>query len=104
MRPVTLHLTFRVGDLISWAERPGSAETRRLGIVIMSNSKKQEYCLICKRLLDNPEDPLSRNCGGDCWGCVGAIEAEMGWEDSLACVRKECEAGLRPGWIDPFKP
>ena len=70
----------------------------------MTNSKKQEYCLICGRLLDNPEDPLSGNCGGDCWGCVGAIEAEMGCEESLAFVRKEYAAGLRPGWIDPFKP
>lgn len=54
----------------------------------MTNNKKQEYCLICKRLLDNPADPLSGNCGGDCWGCVGAIEAEMGCEESLAYVRK----------------
>ena len=28
-----------------------------------------------QRLLDSPADPLSGNCGGDCWGCVGAIEA-----------------------------
>lgn len=70
----------------------------------MTKSKKQEYCLICERLLENPEDPLSSNCGGDCWGRVGAIEAEMRCEESLAFVRKEYEAGLRFGWIDPFKP
>ena len=85
-------------------ERPRTAKTGRLGIGNMTNSKMQEYCLICGRLLDNPADPLSGNCGGDCWGCVGAIEAEMGCAESLANVRKEYEAGLRPGWIDPFKP
>jgi len=69
----------------------------------MKNSDEKKYCLICKRLLNNPADPLSGNCGEDCWGCVGAIEAEMGWAQSLAYVRKESEAGLRPGWIDPFK-
>jgi hypothetical protein len=89
---------------LSLSEGPLSAKSGRLGIVIMTNSKKQEYCLICRRLLDNPADPLSGNCGGDCWGCVGAIEAEMGCEESLAYVRKEYESGLRPGWIDPFKP
>ena len=40
-------------------------------------------CLICRRLLDNPTDPLSTDCGGDCWGCVGEIEAKMGYEPSL---------------------
>lgn len=70
----------------------------------MTNSIKQEYCLICGRLLGNPADPLSGDCGGDCWGCVGVIEAEMGCEESLAFVRKEYDAGLRPGWIDPFRP
>ena len=78
-------------------------QDRTLGIEVMTNTKKQEYCLVCRRLLDNPADPLSGNCGGDCWGCVGAIEAEMGCEESLAYVRKEYEAGLRPEWIDPFK-
>ena len=71
---------------------------------IMTNSKKPQYCTICARLLDNTEDPLSGNTGGDCWACIGAIEAEMGCAESLAYVRKEHEAGLRPGWIDPFKP
>ncbi|ATN12057.1 hypothetical protein CRN80_21575 [Pseudomonas sp. FDAARGOS_380] len=70
----------------------------------MTNSKKPQHCTICARLLDNPEDPLSGNTGGDCWACIGAIEAEMGCAESLDYVRQEYEAGLRPGWIDPFKP
>jgi len=70
----------------------------------MTSSKKPQYCTICGRLLDNPEVPLSGNTGGDCWGCIGAVEAEMGCPESLAYVRKEYKAGLRPGWIDPLKP
>lgn len=70
----------------------------------MKNSKESKYCTICTRLLDNPADPLSGNRGEDCWGCIGFIEAEMGCAESFAYVRKEYEAGFRPGWIDPFKP
>lgn len=40
---------------------------------------------------------------GDCWGCIRAIEAEMGWEPALTYVRKKYESGLRPGWIDPYR-
>jgi hypothetical protein len=35
------------------------------------------HCGICKRELDQPTDPLSPDCGGDCWGCISEIEAEM---------------------------
>jgi hypothetical protein len=84
-------------------ELPKSAKSRHLNITVMTNSRKQEYCGICRRSLDNPEDRLSGDCGGDCWGCIGIIEAEMGWEQSLTSVRKEYESGLRPGWIDPHE-
>jgi len=60
-------------------------------------------CSICNRPLNNPNDPLSGDCGGDCWGCIGEIEAEAGWEPSLSMVRKEFASGLRPGWKDPQK-
>ena len=49
-------------------------------------------------------DPLSIDCGGDCWGCVGEIEANMGHEPSLEKVRQEFELGLRPGWAEPKRP
>ncbi len=58
-------------------------------------------CGICGRLLDQPGDPLSVDCGGDCWGCTGGIEADMGDPASLAKVREESAAGLRPDWVDP---
>ena len=59
-------------------------------------------CRICDRELDRTEDPLSIDCGGDCWGCVGEIEAAGGFEPSLEQVRKEFRQGLRPGWVDPM--
>lgn len=58
-------------------------------------------CGICGRQLDQFGEPLSIDCGGDCWGCIGEIEADMGDADSLKRVREESARGLRPGWIDP---
>jgi hypothetical protein len=72
-------------------------------MIIMSNRKKPEHCQICGRGLDNPANPLSEDCGGDCWGCIGEIEADMGDAWALSKVRKEFEVGLRPGWVDPGK-
>ena len=66
-------------------------------------NEPHKLCGICRRVLDIPEDSLSTDCGGDCWGCVGKIEADMGWPESLAQVRKESEGGLRPDWIDPVR-
>lgn len=56
-------------------------------------------CSLCGRVLENPEDELSLDCGGDCWGCIGEIEADMGDESSLVKVREESRRGLRPGWV-----
>ena len=58
-------------------------------------------CRICRVLLNKVDDPMSQDCGGDCWGCVGEIEAEAGWPPSLDQVRREHALGLRPGWLDP---
>lgn len=52
-------------------------------------------CSICKLPLDVADEPLSADCGGDCWGCVGAIEAEMGDPESLQRVTQEVESGIR---------
>jgi hypothetical protein len=57
-------------------------------------------CGICGRKLDQKDDPLSLDCGGDCWSCIGEIEADMGDEYSLAKVRQEFAKGLRPAWVD----
>ncbi|MDB5439950.1 MAG: hypothetical protein JWM33_2377, partial [Caulobacteraceae bacterium] len=50
---------------------------------------------MCGRLLSQESDPLSGDCGGDCWGCIGEIEADAGWEPSVEFVRKEIQDGLR---------
>ncbi len=34
----------------------------------------KELCRLCKRPLDDPTDPKSLDCGGDCLGCIEEIE------------------------------
>jgi hypothetical protein len=58
-------------------------------------------CKLCNRPLDQYHDALSIDCGDNCWGCVGEIEARMGDPQSLDKVRDESARGLRPGWADP---
>ena len=58
-------------------------------------------CQMCGRVLNQADQQLSQDCGGDCWGCIGEIEAAGGWGPSLDQVRDEHVAGLRPGWVDP---
>jgi len=53
-------------------------------------------CQMCGRTLDVAGDPLSRDCGGDCWGCIGEIEAENGYAPSMVQVDAERAEGLRP--------
>lgn len=53
-------------------------------------------CNICGRALNQESDPLSVDCGGDCWGCVGEAEAQMGHEPSAAKVFGEIIQGSRP--------
>jgi hypothetical protein len=44
-----------------------------------------ERCLICRRLLDDPSDPIrSANCGGDCLQCM----ADSGDTDCIAEMAK----------------
>jgi hypothetical protein len=54
-------------------------------------------CKICGRKLNVISDPLSI----DCWGCVGEIEAQMGYAPALKKVRQEFHLGLRTNWIEP---
>jgi hypothetical protein len=50
-------------------------------------------CTICGRRLNVRSDPLSSDCGGDCWGCIGPMEE--GWPPSAAKVAEEIRDGLR---------
>jgi len=56
----------------------------------------RKTCGICQRKLNQSDDPLSIDCGGDCWGCIGEIEAETGDATALEKVRRESLLGLRP--------
>ena len=49
-------------------------------------------CGTCGRPLNAADDPMSTDCGGDCWGCVGV--AEIGGELE-GRVRSEIAKGLR---------
>jgi hypothetical protein len=60
-----------------------------------------ETCTICGRRLNVEADELSIDCGGDCWGCIGEIEADGGYEPSLRMVMDEWRRGLRPNWTPP---
>ncbi len=52
-------------------------------------------CVLCGRPLDRPDDPMSIDCGGDCWGCIAGIEADMGYGPSIGYVAAEIENGSR---------
>lgn len=52
---------------------------------------------MCGRVLSQEDDPLSGDCGGDCWGCIGKIEADAGYEPSIAFVQQEVRDGFRDG-------
>ncbi len=34
-------------------------------------------CGVCGRLLDRPDDPITRDCGGNCGSCIGEIEGDL---------------------------
>ena len=53
-----------------------------------------ERCQTCGCKLNLDADPLSMDCGGDCWGCVGPLEVE-GSPQSAAKVADEIFSGLR---------
>jgi len=61
-------------------------------------------CRICSRPLGVTEDLLSLDCGGDCWGCVGEIEADSGFGPSFEKVLDEWRQGLRPDWKPSTEP
>jgi hypothetical protein len=60
-----------------------------------------DVCGICGRKLALEDDPLSVDCGGDCWGCIGLIEADLGNAESSVRVKEEFDTGVRPGRAKP---
>ena len=54
-------------------------------------------CATCRRVLDVQSDPLSQDCGGDCWGCVGEAEANHGYPPAISKCNAEIDDGFRQG-------
>lgn len=52
-------------------------------------------CTLCARPLNVENDPMSGDCGGDCWGCIGKIEADEAWQPSVDYVQREIGEGWR---------
>lgn len=61
----------------------------------MTETKKDPTCGLCGRVLDVASERLSTDCGGDCWGCIGQIEADAGDPESAAKVADERARGIR---------
>ncbi|MDK2598325.1 hypothetical protein [Pseudoalteromonas obscura] len=45
-------------------------------------------CSICGKALEQGNDSLSEDCGGDCWECIDEIEADMGDNYAIQQLRK----------------
>lgn len=52
-----------------------------------------DRCLTCKRVLNVPDDPTTKDCGGDCMRC-------MAWAGDTDCI----EELRRLGYNDPEWP
>jgi hypothetical protein len=100
----------KAGDVGAWAITFGAATGfLMIGVLLYigAGRARDQYrayladlavtsiCRMCKRPLGVEADPLSGDCGGDCWGCIGSIEADMGWEPSVESVEREIKTGLR---------
>ena len=38
---------------------------------------------------------MSADCGGDCWGCIGVLESNGGFQPSVDAVAQEIRDGSR---------
>jgi hypothetical protein len=52
-------------------------------------------CAICKQQLDQPDDPSTRDCGGDCVRCM----ARYGNDPDCLAVMRALEPN-EPNWQD----
>jgi hypothetical protein len=82
----------KVNDYQLWLEV--TDDDAATGVIIEDGSTRPAaaaHCRICKRELNQPSDPLSVDCGGDCLGCM----AEAGDPDAInvvASIPKEIDA------------
>jgi hypothetical protein len=52
-------------------------------------TRESAHCAICGRLLQNPEDPASVSCGGDCLHCM----ADCGDPECMTAIEALRSAG-----------
>lgn len=60
-------------------------------------------CSLCGRRLSVAGDPLSIDCGGDCWGCMSEIEAE-GFGVSIEVYRRDHDKLWAERTADAVRP
>jgi hypothetical protein len=83
-------------EILEIARKPGGiAWMERVGMVSEEGATelRRRVCGMCGRLLNQESDPLSTDCAGDCWGCVGVWE--IGFPPSRRKIRSEIRQGLR---------
>lgn len=52
-------------------------------------------CTICKRELNNPDDPFSDDCGGDCAMCMLPIEFDIGYYATAMLIAQSIVDNIR---------
>jgi hypothetical protein len=52
--------------------------------------QEREVCNTCKRLLDDPKDPTTESCGGDCLRCMAWLGEDP--DDIIAILNIRIEA------------
>ena len=56
------------------------SRTERIVHDMIEHGREVECCTLCYRILDIAADPLSHDCGGDCWGCIGELDYDEEWD------------------------
>lgn len=51
-----------------------------------------KYCHICRRLLDAPDDPFSKDRGGDCLHCMATVAEDTDCIAELARLTRLIDA------------
>lgn len=57
---------------------------------------EKQYCKICKRELNNPHDPTSKDCGGDCLQCMATVAEDP---EAIAAIERINEWKSDQWWL-----
>lgn len=61
----------------------------------------EHLCDLCKRPLDNPEDPTTKNCGGTCLKCMAEIGGDP---DCVIAMERIAEIERDPASVMSEEP